>query len=458
MAHRANPAANFRFLRDAFQPFPVLATFLILLFATGGSSWAHEGQLIILRPTAIFVAAWGIARMQIEHWRDYRAVWTIFATATFITAAHLVPLPYSWWSSLGGREIIAEIDQVAGFGKIARPLSMQPEATMNALFSLAVPLAVLALGVQLDETAHRRIAGLMVALIAISAFVGLIQLSGGRIELYEAATEVHPSGLFNNRNHQAALLAMALPLAILTWRGGYKSGVPIKLERMTATALAIFVLPLALVTGSRSGLFLLSLAFLGALINVPSVAGWRRNRKLAMARIVAITGSLGLLAWLTIWVGRADAISRLLGTKEDLRVPVWSSIVEAIPTYMPWGTGVGTYADAYQILEPDALLRPTFSNHAHNEWLEIAFTAGVPGLLVLALAVVAFAFGAIKALRSRGDAGALPRAATVLILLLALASTTDYPVRTPIMSGILALAALWLSKDFHANRAGNKNP
>lgn len=457
MAHRVEPVfANF--FRDAFQPFPVLAAFLVLLFATGGSSWPHEGQLIILRPVAILVAAWGLATMQAEHWRDYRAVWTIFAAATFITAAHLVPLPYSWWSNLPGREIITEIDRVAGLGKIARPLSMQPEATMNALLSLAVPLAVLALGVQLDDTAHRRTAGLLMALIAISALLGLSQLTGSQLALYEDGLEFNPSGLFNNRNHQAVLLAMALPLGVLAWRGGYQSGVPINLEKTAATGLALFVLPLALVTGSRSGLFLLGLALLGVLINVPFGAGWRRNRKVAIAKIGAIAGALGLLAWLTIWAGRAEAISRLIGSSEDLRLPVWKSIVEAIPIYMPWGTGVGTYADAYQIHEPDALLRPTFSNHAHNEWLEIVFTAGVPGLVILALAVLAFVFGAIKALRSRGDAGTFPRVATVLILLLAMASTTDYPVRTPIMSGILALAVLWLSKDFHANRPGNKNP
>lgn len=457
MAHRVETAPA-RLFRAAFQPFPLLAAFLVLLFATGGSSWPHEGQLIILRPVAILVAAWGLATMQAEHWRDYRAVWTVFAAATVITAAHLVPLPYSWWSNLPGREIITEIDRVAGLGQIARPLSMQPEATMNALLSLAVPLAVLTLGVQLDDTAHRRTAGLLVILIAISAFIGLIQLSGSQFALYKAGPGINPSGLFNNRNHQAALLAMALPLAVLAWRGGYQSGAPIKLERMAATGLALFVLPLALVTGSRSGLFLLGLAFLGALINVPFGAGRRQNRKVAIAKIGAIAGALGLLVWITIWAGRAETISRLIGSSEDLRLPVWKSIVEVIPIYMPWGTGVGTYADAYQIHEPDALLRPTFSNHAHNEWLEIAFTAGVPGLFVLALALIAFAFGAIKALRSRGDAGAFPRAATVLILLLALASTTDYPVRTPIMSGILALAALWLSKDFHANRTGNKNP
>lgn len=456
MAHQAKPG-SVGILRNAFQPFPVLAVFLILLFGTGGSSWAHEGQLIILRPAAILVAAWGIARMQTEHWRDYWAVWTIFAAATFITAAHLVPLPYSWWSNLPGREIISEIDQVAGFGKIARPLSMQPEATMNALLSLAVPLAVLALGVQLDDTGHRRTAGLLMILIGISAFAGIIQLSGSRFSLYEVVKDARPSGLFNNRNHQAALLTMALPISIIAWTGGYQSGGAVKLERVAATSLAIFVFPLALVTGSRSGLLLLGVAFIGLIINATLRTGGQQNLKAAMGKIGAIVGALALLVWITVWTGRAEAISRLMRTSEDLRLPLWESIVDVIPIYMPWGTGVGAYTDAYQIHEPEALLRPTFSNHAHNEWLEIAFTAGIPGLLLLASAVVAFLVGVVRALRSRGDAGALPRAGAIMIILLAIASTTDYPVRTPIMSGVLALATLWLCRSFQAGGSGNKN-
>lgn len=434
------------------QPFYVLAAFLLLLFATGGSSWAHEGQLIMLRPIAVLVAAWGLARMQTKHWCDHRVIWAIFFAATFLTVTHLVPLPYEWWSRLPGRAIISDIDFAAGFGEIARPLSMQPEATMNALLSLAVPLAVLALGVQLDEGAHRRICGMLLILIAVSALIGLIQLSGSRLALYETVEEIRPSGVFNNRNHQVALLTMAIPLAILAWRGGYQSGASVKLERIAATGLAIFILPLAVVTGSRSGLLLLGVALICALASLHLRARPKRNRNATILKIAGALVVLCLSAWLTIWTGRAEAISRLFGEDVGIRLPLWKSILDSMPVYMPWGTGVGTYADAYQIHEPAELLRPTFSNHAHNEWLEIAFTAGVPGMLMIAVASIAFVFGAVRAIRCSGDAGVLPRSGAALILIMAIASTTDYPVRTPIMLGVLALAALWLSNDFPTTR------
>ncbi len=44
--------------------------------------------------------------------------------------------------------------------------------------------------------------------------------------------------------------------------------------------------------------------------------------------------------------------------------------------------------------EPDALLRADYANHAHNDWLEVALTGGLPALLILAAACLAFYSGA----------------------------------------------------------------
>lgn len=429
----------------AADPFHILIFFLLLAVATGGSSWGHEGQLIVLRPIAIVVAAWGLVTMQPAHWRRYSVIWTIFAAAALLTTLHLVPLPYAWWSSLPGREIIAEIDSTVGFGQVSRPLSMQPESTVNALFSLAVPLAVLALGVQIDESGHRRFAAFLILMIAVSAIFGLLQLSGTQISLYEP--DSGPSGLFNNRNHQGTFLAMVFPLAALAWGGGYHSGVPVQVERGISMALAFIILPLAVVSGSRSGIILICFGLIFALFEAVQRGRGSRTRgsnaiKLGWAG--ALLGLIGLIAWLTVFTGRDEAFTRFSDGADELRYPLWDSIIAAIQTYFPWGSGVGTYADVYQILEPDEMLRQTFSNHAHNEWLEIALTSGFPGLVILGAAGLAFGIGSIRAWRIRGDGGALPRVGLTLFAMLILASSVDYPVRTPVMSAILAVAALWM--------------
>jgi O-antigen ligase len=140
------------------------------------------------------------------------------------------------------------------------------------------------------------------------------------------------------------------------------------------------------------------------------------------------------------------AIDRLSADGEDLRWPVWQSILEMLPAYMPWGTGIGSYAEAYQMLEPEALLRPTFSNHAHNEVLEVALTAGVPGLILLALASLSIVVGLARAFSANAPSSTsatLGRLGLSMIVVLVIASATDYPIRTPIMSAILVIAAVW---------------
>ncbi len=429
------------------RPFPVLVAFLVLTFLTGGSSWGHEAQLIILRPVALLVAAFGLASMSVDQFREHRVLWVLLGLVVGLTALHLVPLPYAWWSQLPGRQILIDGDAAVGFDRIFRPLSMQPEATTNALYSLAVPLAVLSLGVQLSNDEQRRVAGVLLVGIMASALVGLLQLSGSLISFYEAVSAPRPSGLFNNRNHQGAMLAMAFPLAVLAWNGGYRLGLPKNLERITAGALAVLVLPLSVVTGSRAGLILCSVALVLAFAELPLGTATKHVRLIRALKAGVVAVFFAGLGWLTVAAGRGGAIDRLTaGDDGELRYPVWQSIMDMIPAYWPWGTGIGTYADAYALLEPDALLRPTFSNHAHNDYLEIAFTAGVPGLLILTGAILAVSLWGLRAIRVGRRDGALQRTGLVITVILALASLGDYPVRTPIMMAVLVIATIWLSR------------
>jgi O-antigen ligase len=201
--------------------------------------------------------------------------------------------------------------------------------------------------------------------------------------------------------------------------------------------------PLVLVTGSRTGLLVagasLVLVFAFSLLPIKrlSVRPWVRY-SVAFASVGALVGA-------TIWASRDVAFMRLENQTEDLRWPVWQSIIDMLPHYLPWGTGVGSYVEAYQVLEPDNLLRPTFSNHAHNEMLEIVFTAGIPGAALALLAVVFLAAAVWRGLRAAGDAALFKRLGIVAIILLAIASISDYPVRTPILSAVFVLAAIWAS-------------
>ncbi len=432
-----------RVRRSLDIPFISFCVFMLAVFFAGGSSWSDEPHLIFLRPLALVVAGMGLWSLRLQHIRQFWAVWLIFGLAALLTASHLVPLPYDVWSNLPGRQVIVDIDKAVGLGQISRPLSMSPETTINALLSLSVPLAALVLASQFDGLRQRRALGVVLLLSFTSAAVGLLQATGVNIALYALQSPSSAEGLFVNRNHQAALLALIFPMAAVAISAGVGMGLPRKIEAFAGASMCLVVVPLVLVTGSRTGLLVagvsLVLVFAFGLLPLARVAirPW--------VRYSAALASVGALVWATIWASRDVAIMRLEDQTEDLRWPVWQSIVDMLPHYLPWGTGVGSYAEAYRVLEPDNMLRPTFSNHAHNEVLEILFTAGIPGAALLLLAVVFLAAAVWRGLRAAGDAALFKRLGIVVIILLAIASISDYPVRTPILLAVFVLAAIWAS-------------
>jgi len=424
-------------------PFILFSLFMLAVFFTGGSSWSDEPHLILLRPLAFVVAAIGLWSLRLQHIRQFWAVWLIFSLAALLTASHLVPLPYDVWSNLPGRQVIVDIDKAVGLGQISRPLSMSPETTLNALLSLSVPFAVLVLASQFDGLQQRRALGVVLLLSFTSAAVGLLQATGADIVHYSRQATQDVAGLFVNRNHQAALLALIFPMAAVAISAGVGLGLPRKIEAFAGASMCLVVVPLVLITGSRTGLLVagVSLVLLFAFGLLPL----KRVAIRPWVRYSAAFASVGALVGATIWASRDVAFMRLEDQTEDLRWPVWQSIVDMLPHYLPWGTGAGSYVEAYQILEPDSLLRPTFSNHAHNEALEILFTAGIPGAALVLLAVVFLAAAAWRCLLASGDAALFKRLGILVIILLAIASISDYPVRTPILSAVFVLAAIWAS-------------
>lgn len=424
--------------------FWVLAIFLALVFVTGGSSRPDVASSIVLRPVACLVTGYGLFTINIRELAAHKFLIVIFAMTILLVVAHVVPLPASWWMALPGRDILIQIDRMSAHPGAARPLSMVPGATWNALYSLSIPAAVLTLTCQLSPSDNRRLVTVLIALIGLSGVVGLLQAIGMDIQFYSLHAET--PGLFANRNHQGVLLAMLIPLVAVATAVGSFSNMNRRTVGIIAILIVVIVFPLIIVTGSRAGLVAAGLAVL----LVPLLRLHPRSREKRDRRVIAAQAGFGLLvlgglAALTVFSARDVAIGRMERAGEDGRYAVWGSIVDAAATYFPWGTGIGSYADVYQISEPANLLRTTFSNHAHNEWLEIVFTAGLPGILILVAGIWFLAAALLRSMRSTGSDARLARLGLALIIILAFGSTIDYPARTPIMAAVLIIAAAWAS-------------
>ena len=442
------PDTRNRFSRRAFW---ILSAFFVLLFLAGGSSWRDAPGLIILRPLAVVVGGYGLATLDIGQVRQHKAALSIFAAVLLLTIIHLVPLPAAMWQSLPGREILIEIDRIADHPGIARPLSMSPDDTRNALFSLSVPMAILLCAVQLNVKDHGRLMMLILSLIVLSGLLTILQASGSAFHLYQNVS-VTP-GVFANRNHQAALLGTAIPMLAASAYFAVQSGTDRQLVHIVAAALGLAIIPIVIVGGSRTGLVLLAIAilllplFLMPQRNPQSSRAKSRNSAPKNVSKWMVRGSgivaIGIMVWMTIALSRGVAIARLESTDVDLRYQAWKQVVADLPNWMPWGAGIGSFADVYQINEPSEFLQPQYLNHAHNDWLEIAYTAGVPGIMIAATAFAMIVIGALQSLRLEGRAAILSRTGILVMILLAFASLSDYPVRTPLLLAIAALAAIW---------------
>jgi O-antigen ligase len=432
--------------------FWVLSAFLAAVFLMGGSSRADVQSLIILRPLAVLVCGYGLYNAKQEHFVRYRWLFLVLLGAIALCVAHLTPLPPSVWGALPNRGLVVKIDEVAALGGVWRPLSLAPSDTLNALFSLSVPLAVALLCVQLSERETHRVMSVVLALGLVSGILGFAQAiapGSSALYFYDLSNENTSTGLFSNRNHHALLLAMCYPMTA-AYLSQIDKNPRAGLIFPAAVAMALLLFPLILLSGSRGGLILglLSIALAIGIVGWFPVKRAKEIKRSSLVYLFVFGGTIIAIATVALLFSRAEAIDRLINFNiaEELRFSIWEPTLQLTRTYLPWGSGIGTFVPVFLAAEPNSALNLLYVNHAHNEILELLLTGGIPALLLVGAAMLKWAIFTKRALRKRGadEAGdAFAQAGTIIIFLLFLASIIDYPARTPAMMSIAVLAAIW---------------
>lgn len=381
---------------------------------------------------------------------------------------HLVPLPPAVWQSIPGRQELVEIENLTSLGSMWRPLTLAPSNGWHAFLSLFAPLAVILLGIQLHHTDILRLLPLVIALAVLSGFLGLLQIIGnpqGPLYLYRITNSGSAVGLFANRNHAATLLACLFPMLAVYASNMRGRKDLIRMRQFISVTITIALVPLILVTGSRSGL--VSAIFglgAGTILYRDNLINNSKSSYTNKWPLFAVSIFLSL-ACLSLFFSRAEAIERFFvyDSEESGRADFWISSLDLFWKYFPWGAGSGSFAEVYQIVEPTKLLNPYYLNHAHNDWLETAVTFGLPGVIGLSIACIAFTVCTYKLWRNV-DSGRLTivygRLASTIVMIIGIASMSDYPLRTPLMMGLFAICGLWLTetKRMHSNVVDlNKN-
>jgi O-antigen ligase len=426
---------------------PPLLLFLLLLgilWVAGGASHADvTGQVVTRTATWLILVLAILCGVRPMSRITGPVFWLLLATALLVLL-QLVPLPPSLWAALPGREFLlsATLSQ-----ETWRPWSLAPSTTINAASSLIVPVVTLYLVSAMPQEERAWLPAIMLGAIFLSMLVGLLQFSGFIIDnpfINDSRGSV--GGTFANRNHFALFLAMGCLIAPVWAFAGKQSArwrAPVALALMTLFALII------LATGSRAGILtgLLALA-LGLALCWHDVhrALHGAPRWVFPTLIAAIIGVIALFILVSIAADRAESVRRAfeIDPGQDMRARGLPTVLSIIVAHFPVGAGYGGFDPIFRLHEPFQLLKPTYFNHAHNDFLEIVLDGGLPALLLLLVAIGWYGMASVSAWRGTERHSVLPKLGSAILFVVFVASAFDYPVRTPMMMAMIVIAGLWL--------------
>jgi O-antigen ligase len=419
---------------QASKDFKLTSGLLIVALAIGGAGLSFPLLQMLLGICALGVAGYFVWTRQARLSPFARVALALAFAALALTALQLIPLPPFLWRALPGRDVPLQVDDALGQA-YWRPWTLDVEATIRSLLVLIPAVVVFAGCVRLPTLDRMKLARVIVVFGVIGAVLGILQLaSGGNLTPYPSAHLGYPIGLFVNRNHNAALLLVSIPIAASLGATQVARGRP-SLPTTAATLAVIAVLAIVVIaTTSRMGLLLLPLAMAVSLVLLFfGQSLWR----------VAIPSFVALAA-LGVVIIAGGGFSRTLtrfSSLHDSRFDYWTDVVWALQHYGIAGTGFGTFVPVYQSAESLAGVSSSVLNHAHNDYVEILLEGGLPAILLL---VLFFAFLGVCAFRLTRSKLNLERALMSLaaasgILILLLFSLVDYPLRMPALSSVFAV-------------------
>lgn len=421
---------------------------MAVLWIGGGASRIDALGQVAVRFAAALMLVTGLLWGPRPAFADVRPVALLLGTTVLLVALQLVPLPPSIWTALPGRDVFEGLRE-AGVAVPWRPLAMVPDATVNAVLSLIVPLSVFLLLGMVAVRERTQLLSLCLILIIASALLALLQFSGTGFDnplINDSVGQV--SGNFANRNHLALFLAFGC-LFVPFWAfGGSRVTV---LRGVSAVGLLLLLVLLILAAGSRAGL---GLGMLALAIGLALVRGslMRLSRHLPrrgfIAAILGVVGVVGITVVVSLKTNRAVAIDRLMDVDlgGDMRSRGLATVLSMTNTYFPVGTGFGSFDPLFRIHEPAGLLKLTYFNHAHNDYLETALTGGIAGVLLLAGAIGWWALASVRVWRAPASTEVRSgRLGSAMLFLVFVASAFDYPARTPMIMAMIVVAAMWLS-------------
>ncbi|MER8772038.1 O-antigen ligase family protein [Mesorhizobium sp. M0960] len=401
--------------------------FVSLLIGGGTASGLYTDTLIEI---AAIVSAAAVFS-QTPGQRIPRPVLWLLVFAVALILLQIVPLPAAIFNGLRPELLLG--DPWVGesrFRFISVGVGRTVESLLYLLAAAAFFLAVLRLRA---EQVSALLPFLFMGVIC-NGLAGAIQYSlSDDVAIVGLLPFTINAGLFANVNHFSALLFVSIPFVVYygLFRGHLLSG--------SFGLIALLLLLLA--AGSRAGVLI------GLAITILSVIFLSARSRVSGFSVLLIFIGLSIYT-MSVWTKLdAQALDPAFGRGEFAR-----TTIEGIKDNWATGVGFGNFQKSYQIYEREGMIFKQYVNHAHNEYLELAFEGGIPAILLM-VGYFALLFAALA--RVRRDP--LQKAAFLSVSFLLIHSLVDYPLRTEALAMTFAyMNAIIFHKGF-AERLGRKS-
>ncbi|MER9025778.1 O-antigen ligase family protein [Mesorhizobium sp. M0815] len=401
--------------------------FVSLLIGGGTASGLYTDTLIEI---AAIVSAAAVFS-QTPDQRIPRPVLWLLVFAVALILLQIVPLPAAIFNGLRPELLLG--DPWVGesrFRFISVGVGRTVESLLYLLAAAAFFLAVLRLRA---EQVSALLPFLFMGVIC-NGLAGAIQYSlSDDVAIVGLLPFTINAGLFANVNHFSALLFVSIPFVVYygLFRGHLLSG--------SFGLIALLLLLLA--AGSRAGVLI------GLAITILSVIFLSARSRVSGFSVLLIFIGLSIYT-MSVWTKLdAQALDPAFGRGEFAR-----TTIEGIKDNWATGVGFGNFQKSYQIYEREGMIFKQYVNHAHNEYLELAFEGGIPAILLM-VGYFALLFAALA--RVRRDP--LQKAAFLSVSFLLIHSLVDYPLRTEALAMTFAyMNAIIFHKGF-AERLGRKS-
>ena len=418
-------------MRQAVAP-----AYLLLCLVLGGSAqgiWTN----VFLQLAGLAIIAWAATTPSPEPApRAVRWLNRIALATLAIVLVQLIPLPASLWPNLGGRAQLAADFALLGEPVPALPLSVTPHETLATVLRVIPAVAIFCAIAQLRAYRRTWLALALVAGTLAGVLLGVLQAASANPTespwyLYPFSSWGQAVGFFANANHMGDQLVVTLPFlaALIAASRGKRVQQYSGIVAMAAGVALVILVGIALNRSIAAYVLTIPVA-LASLLLLARPQRRVRNWGIAAATVIAAVAALIALGPAADRLGSTVSVSS--------RAEMAKTTLAAARDFAPFGSGLGSFRAVYRHYEnPDTVDRVA-TNHAHNDYLELALEMGLPGVAVMLAFLAWWAVVASSAWRSTASSP-YARAAAIASAAILFHSLVDYPLRTAALSAVFAM-------------------